>query len=161
MRFPGQRQLLFSAVRELHPALDATIDNLFGSSSGELKEGVTTFQARAPPIFCLTCFEELHKLHICWTCGLTVVREEERVGCGWAWWHWGCVSCLLCRVRPPCPADPPFSSFWHRLPSQNTFQISRAANEDGQAPVRPPAWTSAPITLSDSPRLQSLSPRTA
>lgn len=50
------------------------------------------------PIFCLLCFEKLHELGICWVCGDVVAREEERVGCGWAWWHWGCVSCLLCRV---------------------------------------------------------------
>lgn len=51
------------------------------------------------PEFCLSCFEQLHALHICWTCGERVERAEERVGCGWAWWHWGCMACLLCRVR--------------------------------------------------------------
>lgn len=48
--------------------------------------------------FCLTCFEHLHSLRICWTCGEHIERPEERVSCGWAWWHWGCVGCLLCRV---------------------------------------------------------------
>ena len=51
------------------------------------------------PIFCGTCFEAIHAVHLCWGCGNPVHREEERVGCGWAWWHWGCVRCLICRVR--------------------------------------------------------------
>lgn len=50
------------------------------------------------PAFCATCFESIHKMHICWGCGFRVHRREERVGCGWAWWHWGCLGCLLCRV---------------------------------------------------------------
>ena len=50
------------------------------------------------PVFCGTCFEAIHAVFLCWGCGNPVHREEERVGCGWAWWHWGCVRCLICRV---------------------------------------------------------------
>ena len=52
------------------------------------------------PSFCARCFEAIRAIHICWGCGEEVHRREERVGCGWAWWHWGCMRCLLCRVSP-------------------------------------------------------------
>ena len=55
------------------------------------------------PAFCYTCFIHIHSLHLCWSCGLTITRPEERVSCGWAWWHWGCLACLLCRA----PMTPP------------------------------------------------------
>ena len=55
------------------------------------------------PVFCYTCFVHIHTLHLCWSCGLTITRPEERVSCGWAWWHWGCLACLLCRA----PMTPP------------------------------------------------------
>lgn len=55
---------------------------------------------KAPKTFCHTCWVWIHNLSICWTCGDTVTRKEERVSYGWCWWHWGCVSCLLCRVCP-------------------------------------------------------------
>ena len=53
--------------------------------------------------FCRPCFTHLHAMHLCWACGTEIFRPEERVGCGWAWWHWGCFCCLLCRapVKPP------------------------------------------------------------
>lgn len=51
-----------------------------------------------PRIFCYACWVWIHNLSICWTCGETVSRKEERVSYGWCWWHWGCVSCLFCRV---------------------------------------------------------------
>lgn len=51
-----------------------------------------------PRIFCYACWVWIHNLSICWTCGDTVSRKEERVSYGWCWWHWGCVSCLFCRV---------------------------------------------------------------
>lgn len=51
-----------------------------------------------PRIFCYSCWVWIHNLSICWTCGDTVSRKEERVSYGWCWWHWGCVSCLFCRV---------------------------------------------------------------
>ncbi len=51
-----------------------------------------------PKIFCHACWVWIHNLSICWICGETVSRKEERVSYGWCWWHWGCVSCLLCRV---------------------------------------------------------------
>lgn len=51
-----------------------------------------------PKIFCYTCWVWIHNLSICWSCGETVSRKEERVSYGWCWWHWGCVSCLFCRV---------------------------------------------------------------
>lgn len=51
------------------------------------------------PIFCARCFEAIRAIRICWGCGEDIHRREERVGCGWAWWHWGCMRCLLCRVR--------------------------------------------------------------
>lgn len=55
------------------------------------------------PAFCGTCFEAIHAVHICWGCGNPIHRPEERVGCGWAWWHWGCLKCLICRVRKQPP----------------------------------------------------------
>lgn len=58
------------------------------------------------PLFCGPCFEAIHAVHICWGCGFPVYRAEERVGCGWAWWHWGCVRCLLCRVSLSIPSHP-------------------------------------------------------
>lgn len=51
-----------------------------------------------PRIFCYACWVWIHNLSICWACGDTVSRKEERVSYGWCWWHWGCVSCLFCRV---------------------------------------------------------------
>lgn len=48
--------------------------------------------------FCHTCWVWIYNLSICWTCGETVAREEEKVSYGWCWWHWACVSCLICRV---------------------------------------------------------------
>lgn len=87
------------------------------------------------PTFCGPCFEAMHAVHICWGCGLPIYRAEERVGCGWAWWHWGCVRCLLCRVRHPA-AEP---------------AISRAQLTRKQTPLPPPPWTEAPITLSTPP----------
>ena len=122
--FPKTAPAVITTIRNLYPALDTNRNNrylTYGTRSTTLgKSCSTAAQASMPPTFCLTCFEELHALQICWTCGLTVHREEERVGYGWAWWHWGCMSCLLCR-----------------------------------APVRPPAWTAASITLSDSPACKS------
>lgn len=50
------------------------------------------------PGFCHACWVRIHNLSICWTCGETVSRLEERVSFGWCWWHWACVSCLFCRV---------------------------------------------------------------
>lgn len=73
------------------------------------------------PIFCATCFESIHRMHICWGCGLRVHRREERVGCGWAWWHWGCLGCLLCRV---CSQQK----------GRNTLEADRL-NEDAPAPT--------------------------
>lgn len=51
-----------------------------------------------PKTFCHTCWVWIYNLSICWTCGETVAREEEKVSYGWCWWHWACVSCLICRV---------------------------------------------------------------
>lgn len=51
-----------------------------------------------PKAFCHTCWVWIYNLSICWTCGETVSREEEKVSYGWCWWHWACVSCLICRV---------------------------------------------------------------
>lgn len=56
--------------------------------------------ATGPRIFCYACWVWIHNLSICWACGDTVSRKEERVSYGWCWWHWGCVSCLFCRVCP-------------------------------------------------------------
>ena len=49
--------------------------------------------------FCRDCWIWVYSVAICWTCGEIVVRDEERVGFGWCWWHWGCLGCLLCKVR--------------------------------------------------------------
>lgn len=51
-------------------------------------------------LFCHACWVRIHDLSICWACGETVTRGEERIGYGWCWWHWGCVGCLFCRVWP-------------------------------------------------------------
>jgi len=50
-------------------------------------------------IFCKECWIWIYDLSICWTCGEIVGRMEERVGFGWCWWHWGCMGCLICKVR--------------------------------------------------------------
>jgi hypothetical protein len=52
----------------------------------------------SPRAFCHACWVWIHNLSLCWTCGDTVSRHEERVSFGWCWWHWACVSCLFCRV---------------------------------------------------------------
>ena len=52
----------------------------------------------APKVFCHTCWVWIYNLSICWTCGETVARKEEKVSFGWCWWHWACVSCTICRV---------------------------------------------------------------
>ena len=49
-------------------------------------------------IYCEDCWIWIYSIAICWTCGEIVGREEEKVGFGWCWWHWGCLSCLVCRV---------------------------------------------------------------
>lgn len=51
-----------------------------------------------PKAFCHPCWVWIYNLSICWTCGETVARQEEKVSYGWCWWHWACVSCLICRV---------------------------------------------------------------
>lgn len=48
--------------------------------------------------FCQNCWLRIYSLSLCWTCGEIVTRSEERVGFGWCWWHWGCMSCVFCRV---------------------------------------------------------------
>ena len=48
---------------------------------------------------CKDCWIWVYNIAICWTCGEIVVRNEERVGFGWCWWHWACLGCLLCKVR--------------------------------------------------------------
>ena len=73
--FPKTAPAISRRIRELFPGIDAS------------------------PSFCARCFEAIRAIHICWGCGEDVHRREERVGCGWAWWHWGCMRCLLCRVR--------------------------------------------------------------
>lgn len=60
--------------------------------------------------FCHACWIWIHNLSICWTCGDTVTRGEERVSYGWCWWHWGCVGCLFCRVRFALPPSCPLST---------------------------------------------------
>ena len=72
------------------------------------------------PTFCTSCFTTIRSLVLCWGCGDPIHRPEERVGCGWAWWHWGCVRCLLCRVGPapslpPIPIPLPIPSFSRSL----------------------------------------------
>ena len=52
----------------------------------------------APKVFCHACWVWIYNLSICWTCGETVARGEEKVNHGWCWWHWACVSCMICRV---------------------------------------------------------------
>ena len=52
--------------------------------------------------FCLDCWTHVYNLSICWKCGEMVFRSEERIGLGWCWWHWGCVSCLSCWVSAQC-----------------------------------------------------------
>ena len=118
--FPQTAPAVTAAIKALHPTLETSLNNVFSphspTSSTPKTRSETHFRSNTPLTFCLTCFEGLHALRLCWTCGKTVYRDEERVSCGWAWWHWGCMSCLLCR-----------------------------------APIAPPAWTEASITLSDSP----------
>lgn len=56
------------------------------------------YHSTSPKVFCHTCWVWIYNLSICWTCGETVAREEEKVSYGWCWWHWACVSCMICRV---------------------------------------------------------------
>lgn len=51
-----------------------------------------------PKVFCHKCWVWIYNLSICWACGETVARGEEKVSYGWCWWHWACVSCMICRV---------------------------------------------------------------
>ena len=73
------------AFPETAPAATAALSAHVGRSTG-------------PRVFCYACWVWIHNLSICWTCGDTVSRKEERVSYGWCWWHWACVSCLFCRV---------------------------------------------------------------
>ena len=57
-------------------------------------------------VFCRACWTYIYDLAVCWTCGEIVGREDERVGFGWCWWHWACVSCMLCGVSR-CRLQPP------------------------------------------------------
>lgn len=51
-----------------------------------------------PKVFCHKCWVWIYNLSICWACGETVVRGEEKVSYRWFWWHWACVCCMICRV---------------------------------------------------------------
>lgn len=75
-----------AALAALKPHLGSD-EAYYSSSSGPPKV-----------FFCHTCWVWIYNLSICWTCGETVTREEEKVSYGWCWWHWACVSCLICRV---------------------------------------------------------------
>ena len=105
--FPTTAPAITARIRSFYPAIDC---NKGHSLPGKRPQRATNGHAGnltnyylPSPTFCLACFEKFHALHICWTCGFTIHREEERVGYGWAWWHWGCMSCLLCRA----PVSPP------------------------------------------------------
>ena len=105
--FPATAPSIIARIRNFYPIIDANHRNRasanWPTTSTIETAGNIAYQAFPSPTFCLSCFEKFHALHICWTCGLTVHRGEERVGYGWAWWHWGCMSCLLCRA----PVSPP------------------------------------------------------
>lgn len=73
------------AFPETAPAATAALSSHISMSTG-------------PRVFCYACWVWIYNLSICWACGDTVSRKEERVSYGWCWWHWGCVSCLFCRV---------------------------------------------------------------
>lgn len=76
-----------------------TVPHLGSGSSDEAYSYSSSEPNKAKAFFfCHTCWVWIHNLSICWTCGETVAREEEKVSYGWCWWHWACVSCLICRV---------------------------------------------------------------
>ena len=107
---------------------------------------------KASPTFCGTCFEAIHAVHLCWGCGDPVHREEERVGCGWAWWHWGCLRCLICRVCGfllfVIANSTSAGILGHTKMQAVTIQrIDLLMRDLEQAPLPPPTWTCAPITL--------------
>lgn len=76
------------------PAALAALQPHLGSDEASY----SSFSGPPKVFFCHTCWVWIYNLSICWTCGETVAREEEKVSYGWCWWHWACVSCLICRV---------------------------------------------------------------
>lgn len=52
---------------------------------------------------CRDCRGWMWSLGICWSCGEVVSRKTDAIGFGLWWWHWGCLSCLVCSfpLRPP------------------------------------------------------------
>lgn len=80
-----------AALAALKPHLICSDDASYYYTSSSYSSGPKVF-------FCHTCWVWIYNLSICWTCGEIVAREEEKVSYGWCWWHWACVSCLICRV---------------------------------------------------------------
>ena len=81
-----------------HPLLLDSKPRTIGPHIGPL----SPLEERCGRIICKACWRWIYSLAICWTCGEIVGRKEERVGFGWCWWHWGCLACVLCRVRHGC-----------------------------------------------------------
>ena len=71
-------------------------------SLGPKAEPYTLLGTSSGRIFCKQCWEWIHHMAICWTCGEIVGRREERIGFGWCWWHYPCLACLICKVRRSC-----------------------------------------------------------
>lgn len=51
-----------------------------------------------PQAVCRDCWKRMWILNMCWSCGEVVSRKTDVVGFAWCCWHWGCFSCLVCRV---------------------------------------------------------------
>ena len=73
--------------------------SLAGSTTQPQDETLSSAQNAHGRLYCSQCWLQTYSLCLCWSCGEPVVRDEEKVGYGWCWWHWGCLSCLLCKVR--------------------------------------------------------------
>lgn len=54
-------------------------------------------------IVCLECWKWMYNVSICWACGEMVFSKTDSVRFGWCWWHWSCVSCIVCRVTVAQP----------------------------------------------------------
>ena len=50
-------------------------------------------------IVCIGCWRWMYGVNLCTACGETVYQKTDAINFGCRWWHWGCSSCLVCRVR--------------------------------------------------------------
>lgn len=126
--------LCFSPL--LLPLQTYTLPKTAPSLTSKIHTLYPTTLTNPTPIFCTTCFTTIRSLVLCWSCGDPIHRPEERVGCGWAWWHWGCVRCLLCRVGSP-PPSLPLPPPPHPLPHHSKKHEKKNNGEDDHIITKP------------------------